>query len=95
MAWSGLRSRVLGSDSYVFGTLNRYFEEDMMKKYLLGGASQNAAQWDGSRYIINHGELITLVKRRWLRDSLFRVESDGRIVQIGSDIIDRYFTILF
>ena len=74
---------------------NRYFEEDMMKKYLLGGASQNATQWDGSRYIINHGELITLVKRRWLRDSLFRVESDGRIVQIGSDIIDRYFTILF
>lgn len=66
-----------------------------MKKYLLGGASQNAAQWDGSRYIINHGELLTLVKRRWLRDSLFRVESDGRIVQIGSDIIDRYFTILF
>lgn len=64
-----------------------------MKKYLLGGASQNAAQWDGSRYIINHGELITLVKRRWLRDSLFRVESDGRIVQIGSDIIDRYFRI--
>ena len=42
---------------------NRYFEEDMMKKYLLGGASQNAAQWDGSRYIINHESLL-----RWLKE---------------------------
>ena len=63
--------------------------------YRLDGASQNAAQWDGSPYVISPKEIVTLVKRRWLRDNLYRVESDGRIIQIGSDIMDRYFTKLF
>lgn len=32
------------------------------------------------------------VTDRIIRDNLYRIESDRRIVRIGSDIIDRYFT---
>lgn len=63
-----------------------------MKKYILNGASQDGAQWDGSRYVIHPRAVITQVTNRIIRDNLYRIESDGRIVRIGSDIIDRYFT---
>lgn len=63
-----------------------------MKKYILNGASQDGTQWDGSRYVIHPRAVITQVTNRIIRDNLYRIESDGRIVRIGSDIIDRYFT---
>lgn len=63
-----------------------------MKKYILNGASQDGTQWDGSRYVIQSKEIVTQVTNRIIRDNLYRVESDKRIVCIGSDIIDRYFT---
>lgn len=63
-----------------------------MKKYILNGASQDGTQWDGSTYIIQPKEIVTQVTERLLRTNLYRVESDGRIVQIDSSIIDRYFT---
>lgn len=62
-----------------------------MKQYILNGACQNATQWDGSDYKIQHGEIITQVKNRKIRDDLFRIESDKRIVQINQSILERYF----
>lgn len=63
-----------------------------MNKYILDGASQDGVQWDGSRYIIQPKEVVVQVTDRIIRDNLYRIESDRRIVRIGSDIIDRYFT---
>lgn len=62
-----------------------------MKQYILNGACQNATQWDGSDYKIQHGEIITQVTKRKIRDDLFRIESDKRIVQINQSILERYF----
>lgn len=62
-----------------------------MKKYILNGACQNSRQWDGSDCKIKTGEIVTQVTNRIIRDNLFRVESDKRIVMISLSIIDRYF----
>ena len=62
-----------------------------MKQYILNGACQNPTQWDGSDYKIQHGEIITQVTNRKIRDDLFRIESDKRIVQINQSILERYF----
>lgn len=62
-----------------------------MKQYILNGAHQEATQWDGSDYKIQHGEIITQVTNRKIRDDLFRIESDKRIVQINQSILERYF----
>lgn len=62
-----------------------------MKQYILNGAYQEATQWDGSGYKIQHGEIITQVTNRKIRDDLFRIESDKRIVQINQSILERYF----
>ena len=62
-----------------------------MKQYILNGACQEATQWDGSDYKIHHGEIITRVEQRKIRDNLFRVESDKRIVQVSQSILERYF----
>lgn len=62
-----------------------------MKRYILNGACQEATQWDGSDYKIQHGEIITRVTNRKIRDNLFRVESDKRIVQVSQSILERYF----
>lgn len=63
-----------------------------MKNYILNGASQEGIQWDGSRYIIQPKEIVTQVTDRLIRSNLYRVKSDGRIVQIDASIISRYFT---
>lgn len=63
-----------------------------MKKYVLNGASQTASQWDGSNYIIQPKEIVTQVTCRRIRDNLYRIKSDGRVVQIPESIIERYFT---
>ena len=60
-------------------------------QHILTGASQYAFQWDGSTIDIQSKETITRVKRRLFRSDLFRVESDGRIVEIHKSIINRYF----
>ena len=60
-------------------------------QYILNGASQYGLQWDGSTTDIQSKETITRVKRRLFRSDLFRVESDGRIVEIHKSIINRYF----
>lgn len=62
-----------------------------MKQYILNGACQNSIQWDGSEYTIQHGEIITQVTNRKIRDDLFRIESDKRIVQINLSVLQRYF----
>lgn len=62
-----------------------------MKKYILNGACQDSRQWDGSVYIIKTGEIVTQVTNRKIREDLFRVESDKRIVMISQSIIERYF----
>lgn len=64
-----------------------------MKQYILNGACQEATQWDGSDYKIQHGEIITQVTNRKIRDDLFRIESDKRIVQINQSILERYFDV--
>lgn len=61
-------------------------------KYILFGASQQGVQWDGSVYTINPHEIVTQVTHRIMRDDLYRVKSDERIISIDSSIIDRYFT---
>lgn len=63
-----------------------------MKRYILDGASQSGIQWDGSKYVIQSQEIVSQVTNRFFRDNLFRVESDGRIVEISESIIERYFT---
>lgn len=63
-----------------------------MKKYILNGASQDGTQWDGSRYIIQHKEVVTQLTDRLIRTNLYRVESDRRVVQVPESIIARYFT---
>lgn len=62
-----------------------------MKKYILNGACQNSRQWDGSDYKIETGEIVTQLTNRKIRENLFRVESDKRIVMISQSILDRYF----
>lgn len=62
-----------------------------MKQYILNGACQNATQWDDSDYKIQHGEVITQVTNRKIRDNLFRIESDKRIVRVSQSILERYF----
>ena len=64
-----------------------------MKQHILNGACQEATQWDGSDYKIQHGEIITQVTNRKVRDNLFRVESDKRIVQVSQSILERYFDV--
>ena len=64
-----------------------------MKQYILNGACQEATKWDGSDYKIHHGEIITQVTNRKVRDNLFRVESDQRIVQVSQSILERYFDV--
>lgn len=61
------------------------------KKYILDGASQQGTQWDNSIYTIKYHEIVTQVTNHIVRDNLYRIESDKRIVRINSDIIDRYF----
>ena len=60
-------------------------------QYILNGASQYCLQWDCSTTDIKSKETITRVKRRLFRSDLFRVESDGRIVEVHKSIINRYF----
>lgn len=62
-----------------------------MEKYILNGACQEACQWDGSDYKIKTGEIVTQLTNRKIRENLFRVESDKRIVMISQSIIERYF----
>ena len=64
-----------------------------MKQYILNGACQESTQWDGSDYKIQHGEIITQVTNRKVRDNLFRVESDKRIVRVSQIILERYFDV--
>lgn len=63
-----------------------------MKRYILDGASQSGIQWDGSEYVIQPQEIVLQITNRFLRDNLFRVESDCRVVKISESIIERYFT---
>ena len=60
-------------------------------KYILDGASQQGVQWDGSTYTINSHEIVTQVTNRIIRDNLYCVESDKRVISINNSIIDRYF----
>lgn len=62
-----------------------------MKRYILNGACQRSNQWDGSEYTIQHGEIITQVTNRKIRENLFRIESDKRIVRINLSTLERYF----
>ena len=61
------------------------------KRYVLNGCSQPGRQWDGSEYIIQHGEIIRCIKTKWFTGALYKLESDGRILSIHNSIIDRYF----
>ena len=60
-------------------------------QYILNGASQYGLQWDGSTTDIQSKETITRVRKRLFGNDLFRVESDGRIVEVHKSIINRYF----
>ena len=64
---------------------------EVATQYILNGASQYGFQWDGSTFDIQSKETITRVKKRLFRNDLFKVESDGRIVEIHKSIVNRYF----
>lgn len=63
-----------------------------MRQYVLNGASQTGVQWDGSKYVINPGEIVIKLTKRILCKNLYMVKSDGRIITINDSIIKRYFT---
>lgn len=63
----------------------------MKKQYILNGCSQNGYQWDGSVYEIPSKSIVILIHKRFIRDDLYKLKSDGRILAISQSIIDRYF----
>lgn len=63
----------------------------MEKQYILNGCSQNVYQWDGSLYEILPKATVILIRKRLIRDNLYKLKSDGRILAIPESIIDRYF----
>lgn len=65
--------------------------EKMGKQYILNGCSQNGYQWDGSLYEISPKATVMLVRKRLIRDNLYKLKSDGRILAIPESIINRYF----
>lgn len=64
----------------------------MGKQYILNGCSQNGYQWDGSVYEISPKSIVILIHKRLIRDNLYKLKSDGRILAIPESIINRYFS---
>jgi hypothetical protein len=64
---------------------------EMEKQYILNGCSQNGYQWDGSLYEISPKATVILIRKRLIRDNLYKLKSDGRILAIPESIINRYF----
>lgn len=63
----------------------------MKKQYILNGCSQNGYQWDGSVYEIHAKSIVILIRKRLIRDDLYKLKSDERVLAIPKSIIDRYF----
>lgn len=63
---------------------------EMGKQYILNGCSQNGYQWDGSLYEISPKATVILIRKRLIRDNLYKLKSDGRILAIPESIINRY-----
>ena len=64
---------------------------EMEKQYILNGCSQSGYQWDGSLYEISPKATVILIRKRLIRDNLYKLKSDGRILAIPESIINRYF----
>ena len=73
------------------GNYNLGEQKKMEKQYILNGCSQNGYQWDGSLYEISPKATVILIRKRLIRDNLYKLKSDGRILAIPESIINRYF----